>query len=83
MKIRNAIIAAGLVLGSSATTIAVAQASSSTYSTSNRVETVYNGKCIHTYTRTVRDMSWSSKAGRYVLLVKPSVTVSNTYRCHA
>lgn len=82
MQVRT-LVAAGAIAVVSATGGAVAaQASSSTYSTSTRTETIYNTRCIHTHTHTVRYYSWSSKLGRYVLLSRPSVTNSDSYRCH-
>jgi len=88
MKIRN-IAAVVTIAAASATVGAVGASASSTpvYSTSSKVVYVYSPKCLHTHTRTVRYRSYSSKAnggqGGYVLLVKPSVTVSDSSRCHS
>lgn len=83
MRVRNMAAVGALAVGLAAGA-GIAQASTSpVYSTSTRTEIIYNARCIHTHTRTVRDYSWSSKAGRYVKQSRPSVTVSDTYRCHS
>ena len=84
MKIRYLAASAAIAAVAATGGAAVAQASSTpVYSTSTRVEYVYSPKCVHTHTHTVRYESYSSKAGRYVLLTRPSVTNSDTYHCHS
>ena len=84
MRIRN-IAAAGALAVAAATAGAVGAQAASTpvYSTSTTVKYVYSPKCIHSHTHATRWYGYSSKAGRYVKLVKPSVTNSDSYRCHA
>lgn len=54
------------------------------YSSSAKTVTIYGGgRCVHTHSRTVRNYSWSTKAGHYVSLVKPSITISDSYKCHS
>lgn len=84
MRIRH-IVAAAAIAAAAATGGAAAASASSTpvYSTSTTVKYVYAPKCIHTHTHATRYYTYNSKAGRYLRLVKPSVTNSDSYRCHS
>jgi hypothetical protein len=78
-----AALVVGVGLATSQSTPASASAPA-VYSQSSRTETIYGGgRCIHTHSRTVRYYGWKTKVGHYVLLAKPSVTVSDSYKCHA
>jgi len=80
------IAVAALVVGVGLATSHATPASASgppVYSQNSRTETIYNGSCIHTHSRTVRYYGWKTALHRYVALAKPSVTVSDSYKCHA
>jgi hypothetical protein len=53
------------------------------YSQNSRTETIYNSSCIHTHSRTVRYYGWKTALHRYVLLSRPSVTITDSYKCHS
>jgi len=82
-----ALVVAALIVGVGLATSHSTPASASApavYSQSSRTETIYGGgRCIHTHSRTVRSYGWKTKLGHYVLLAKPSVTVSDSYKCHS
>jgi ABC-type glycerol-3-phosphate transport system substrate-binding protein len=82
MRIRT-IAAAGLIAVTAATGGAVAAQAASTpvYSSSTKVVYVTSPKCLHTHTHTVRYYGYSSKAGGYVKLTRPSTGNSDSYRC--
>jgi hypothetical protein len=83
-SIRNALAVGAIVAASSGATTLIAQASATpTYSSTVTTEYVYSPKCLHTHKDATRYYSYSSKAGRYIPLVRPSVTHSDSYRCHA
>ena len=83
MNFRRAAVVTAIAVATAATGAGAAEAvSTPVYSVSTHTEYVTSPKCLHTHTHTVRYYGYSSKAGGYVKLVRPSVSNSDSYRCH-
>lgn len=84
MRIRTlAATAAIAVTAATAGAVGAQAASTPVYSSSTKVVYITSPKCTHTHTHTIRYYGYSSKAGGYVRLVRPSTTNSDSYRCHS
>jgi hypothetical protein len=80
-KIRNGVVVGALVLGSSVTTLTVAQASGYTNS-STSVNTLTSARCYHHHGSRVTNFRWVSADRRYEAYSSPHRSTTDYNTCH-